>query len=130
YPDSKRGGRNAARQRQLAMIWSLDQGIGKLLEAIEASGEADNTIVWFTSDNGGVSRFPNSNRPLRGAKLSVYEGGIRVPACVRWPSRWPGGQKVTEAVSHIDVMPTLLAAAGVDAKADSDRPFDGIDVGP
>jgi arylsulfatase B len=130
YVDADRRGRNAARQRQLAMIWSLDQSIGKLLEAVEASGEADNTIVWFMSDNGGLSRFPNSNRPLRGAKLSVFEGGIRAAACVRWPGKWQGGRKVTEPLSHIDVMPTLLAAAGVDANADADRPFDGIDIGP
>ncbi len=129
YPEASRGGRNVARQRQLAMIWCLDQGIGKLLEAVEASGERDNTIIWFTSDNGGTTRFPNGNRPLRGAKLSVYEGGIRVAACVRWPAKWPGGRKVTEPVSHIDVMPTLLAAANRSEEAEAERPFDGIDVG-
>ena len=116
------------RRALMAMIWRMDQGFGRILEAIDQSGEADNTIVWFFSDNGGIGRLPNNNEPLRGNKLDVFEGGVRVPACVRWPAAWPGGRKLSQPVGYIDVMPTLLAAAGAPPEADV-PPQDGRDIG-
>lgn len=97
-----------------AMIWSMDKGVGKVLEAIEESGEAENTQVWFLSDNGGVGKFKKNNFPLHGTKLTTFEGGVRVVACVRWPAKWKGGRKLDNTVGYIDVLPTILTSAGVD----------------
>lgn len=125
------------RQTIAAMIWRMDVAIGQILNTIEATGEADNTIVWFTSDNGGVGSFPNNNKPLRGNKLDVFEGGIRVPACVKWPARISAGGKLDDVTGYIDVLPTLLAAAATDASrkiAPTDespaRPLDGVNLLP
>lgn len=114
-----------------AMVWSMDEGIGKVLQAIEDSGEADNTQVWFMSDNGGAKFAARNNSPLHGKKLTVFEGGVRVPACVRWPAQWKGGRKVENTMGYIDVMPTVLTSAGVDPQAGevSDRELDGVDLG-
>ncbi len=95
-----------------AMIWKMDQGIGRILEAIDQSGESENTIVWFLSDNGGVGNIWENNLPLRGSKLTVYEGGIRVPAAVRWPDKIQSGSKLHSTVGYIDLFPTLIEAAG------------------
>ncbi len=113
-----------------AMIWRMDSGIGQILEAIDQTGEADNTQVWFLSDNGGVRRFKANNRPLHGSKLTTFEGGIRVPACVRWPARWQGGSRLTNTVGYIDVVPTVLASAGLDpaAGAPAGRALDGVSL--
>ena len=97
-----------------AMIWSLDEGVGRVLKAIEDSGEAENTQVWFMSDNGGVSGVPEHNAPLRGSKLTTFEGGVRVVACVKWPAGWPGKRKIENTIGYIDIFPTLLESAGLD----------------
>jgi arylsulfatase B len=112
------------------MIWSMDEGIGKVLKAIEESGEDENTQVWFMSDNGGVGGIKQNNIPLHGSKLTTFEGGVRVVACVRWPAKWKGGRKIENTMGYIDVMPTVLASAGVDPNAGvvSGRPLDGTDV--
>ncbi len=113
-----------------AMIWEMDLAIGKILAAIERTGEADNTIVWFFSDNGGVGGIPGNNRPLRGSKLTVYEGGIRVPACVRWPAEIRPGTQTDTVAGYIDVLPTLLDAAGGDAASIAFHPLDGVSLLP
>jgi arylsulfatase A-like enzyme len=110
----------------------MDDGIGRILAQLEKSGVADDAIVWFFSDNGGVGRIRGNNRPLYGAKLSVYEGGVRVPAAIRWPGRIDGGRKIETPMMNIDVMPTLLKLAGADAElaaaAKSDHPLVGVDM--
>ncbi|MGB7325923.1 MAG: sulfatase-like hydrolase/transferase [Rubripirellula sp.] len=111
-----------------AMIWSMDEGVGQILRAIEKSGEADNTQVWFMSDNGGVGQFKANNRPLHGSKLTTFEGGVRVAACVRWPAKWPGGRKLENTMGYIDVFPTVLASVGANAGSDADRKLDGTDL--
>lgn len=113
-----------------AMIWEMDRGIGEILAAVEQSGESDNTIVWFASDNGGVASISGNNRPLRGSKLTVYEGGIRVPAAVRWPDRIAAGSRTEELMGYIDVFPTLVSAAGADSIQRQHGPLDGIDLLP
>ena len=118
------------RQTYAAMIWKMDLGIGRILEAIEASGESDNTIVWFFSDNGGVGNIDANNHPLRGSKLTVYEGGIRVPAAVRWPAQIPPGRVCKSVCGYIDILPTLIAAAGERPDQVCDKPLDGMDVMP
>ncbi|MCA8990511.1 MAG: sulfatase-like hydrolase/transferase [Planctomycetaceae bacterium] len=113
-----------------AMIWRMDQSVGQILEAIEATGEAENTQVWFLSDNGGVGQFKQNNVPLHGAKLTAFEGGVRVVASVCWPAKWKGGRKLEQTMGYIDVLPTVLESAGVDpAEAhDSSRPLDGTSL--
>ncbi len=125
-------GRKPSREDILkAMVWSMDQGIGRILKTIEESGEADNTQVWFMSDNGGAREFKANNQPLRGGKLTTFEGGIRVPACVRWPAQWPGGRKLQNRLGYIDVMPTILASAEVEPDAGQvpGRELDGVNLG-
>jgi len=87
----------------------MDDGIGRILKAIEDSGAKDNTLVWFLSDNGGIDVIPENNAPLRGHKLTAYEGGIRAPAAVWWPGVIEGGRKCATPVVHVDLMPTLMS---------------------
>ena len=77
----------------------------------------ENTLVLFMSDNGAFLQGGGSNDPFRGAKGTVYEGGIRVPACMRWPAKLKGKTKSQAFISYIDIMPTLLNAAGIEEKA-------------
>ena len=110
-----------------AMIDSMDQAIGQILDAIDRKGVSDNTLVWFMSDNGGVSFADNG--PYRGSKSSTYEGGIRVPSVVRWPEKIKnGGQETTSISGYIDVYPTLKRMAGSDSP--NSKALDGIDLLP
>jgi len=110
-----------------ALIASLDDAVGELMAAVEASGEADNTIVVFSADNGAATYLGVSNcADIAGGKLSHYEGGVRVPYLVSWPRRWPKGQVDGRNVSLLDVYPTVLAAAGLKP----DGPLDGHDLTP
>jgi arylsulfatase A-like enzyme len=100
------------------MIYNLDQNIGRLLQALEHAGKADNTIVIFTSDNGGLATSEGSstcNAPLAEGKGWVYDGGVRVPLLVRWPQTVRSGALCETPVTSPDFFPTLLDAAGVDA---------------
>jgi arylsulfatase A-like enzyme len=113
-----------------AMISALDDMVGEVLDAVDASGEADNTIVFFLTDNGCAAYIPGicSCEPLRGGKLSHYEGGVRVPMMVRWPAKLKPGQVNREVVSSLDIFPTVLAAAG--GTLPKDRIYDGVDLTP
>lgn len=106
-----------------AMMKSLDDGIAKVLNALARTGDP-NTIVIFTSDNGG-DRF-SYHWPLTGAKFSLWEGGIRVPAIIRWPGVTPGGRVSNEPLITMDWTATILAAGR--AKPDPAYPLDGIDL--
>ena len=117
--------RHANRKILGAMVHSLDQGVGMILDAIDQSGIASDTVVLFSSDNGGVAGI-GENTPLRGAKASVFEGGIRVAAAVRWPGVIPLGQKLNVPLANIDVMPTLMRIAGV--QRHTGKPLDGVDM--
>jgi arylsulfatase A-like enzyme len=105
------------------MIHRLDSAVGRVLRALDDTGLAGNTLVVFSSDNGatfesgnqGASWYHDSNRPFRGQKRSLEEGGIRVPGIVRWPGQVPAGRVAEYPVHMTDVMPTFLAAAGVPA---------------
>lgn len=113
-----------------AMIAALDDAVGEVLAAVERSGEADNTIVYFMSDNGCAAYIGGlcACEPLRGGKLSHYEGGMRVPFMVRWPQRIKAGQINRSIVSTMDVFPTSLIAAG--GRLPADRTYDGVDLMP
>ena len=109
-----------------AMMKSLDDGIGEVLKALATSGLAENTLVIFTSDNGG-ERF-SYNWPFSGQKFSLWEGGIRVPAIVRWPGVVQPGVVSKQAAITMDWTATILAAT--QTKADAAYPLDGIDILP
>ena len=117
------------------MIRRMDAGVGRVLEVLERLGLAANTIVVFASDNGpqfggqGEDCTTRFNCHFRGAKGSTWEGGIRVPAIIRWPAGLPAGRQVDDVVHFCDWFPTLLSAAGLDLPADG-PPIDGVDVLP
>lgn len=110
----------------MAMVQSLDGNIGRVLQALEAHGLSANTIVIFTSDNGG-ERFSNI-WPFTGMKSELLEGGIRIPAIARWPGRIPAGAVSEQVMITMDWMPTLLAADG--AQGDPSYPPDGENLLP
>lgn len=105
--------RNAASRRleYLAAVTAMDAAIGKVLDQLDEYGIADNTIVIFFSDNGGSGS--SDNGPLRGRKSWMFEGGIRVPAIVRFPTQIPAGSTSDAFLTSLEVLPTLLAATGV-----------------
>jgi arylsulfatase A-like enzyme len=108
------------------MIHHMDEGIGRVLAALDDVGIADDTLVVFTSDNGG-ERF-SDNWPFVGGKMDLLEGGIRVPLLARWPRRIkPGTRTATPAIT-MDWTSTMLAAAGV--APHRDYPLDGVDLAP
>ncbi len=115
-----------------AMITRMDRDIGRLLQKLQDLGIDDNTIVFFTSDNGphreggGDPNFFRSSGPLRGIKRSLHEGGVRVPMIVRWPGRIPAGQTNPHVWAFWDFLPTAVDLAGVKAPND----IDGISVVP
>lgn len=102
-----------------AMVTTLDHHVGQVLEALAKSGRAENTLVVFTSDNGGHPNYAG-NAPLRGSKWNLYEGGIRVPFIVRWPGKVPAGTVSDIPVWSPDLMPTFAALAGVDTPTAKD----------
>jgi len=113
-----------------AMISALDDQVGAILDAVEASGENGNTIVYFMSDNGCAAYIQGicACEPLRGGKLSHYEGGVRVPFMMRWPDKVDAGQVYRNVVSTMDVFTTSLVAGG--GALPADRVFDGVDLAP
>lgn len=124
-----------------ASILHLDDGVGKILQALQNKGVRRNTLVVFTSDNGGSTaenndlkypddqcpngRLPGNNLPLRGRKGNVYEGGIKVPTVVSWPAQIAAG-RFDSPVQIIDWMPTFCALAGYESA--QDLKWDGIDL--
>jgi len=108
------------------MMQRLDDGVGRIIGALGKSGLERDTFVVFTSDNGG-ERY-SYNWPLSEGKSTLNEGGIRVPAIVRWPGRAPAGHTVHQTVITMDWTATMLALAG--ATADPVYPLDGVDLTP
>ena len=110
-----------------AMVETLDASVGRILDRLDALDLAENTIVVFFSDNGGLSTAegsPTSNLPLRGGKGWLYEGGIREPMIVRWPAVASGGAETAAPVISTDFYPTLLEAAGIGLSPDVE--IDGV----
>ena len=114
------------RQTLAGMISCMDDGIGRILETIDKAGIRENTLVWFFSDNGGIGKIPDNNLPLRGNKLDVFEGGVRVPALIRWPAKLAGKRKISAPLGCVDVLPTLMRYAGI--VDHGGKPLDGLDV--
>ena len=125
YPD------DPCRVAYYGNVTQMDDAVGTVLAALEAQGLAENTLVWFTSDNGPArTKYHNvgSAGSLRGYKGLMYEGGLRVPGIVRWPARIKAGTTSATPVSGVDVLPTLCEIAGI--AAPSDRKLDGASVAP
>jgi arylsulfatase A len=132
YPKAE----NEDQAQYFANVTNIDIAVGRLLDALEELKQADNTIVFFTSDNGPetLNRYPNARRchgavgPLRGRKLWLYEGGIRVPGILRWPGKTRPGHTNDEPLWSVDFLPTLCRVTG--AKVPADRVIDGSDFLP
>jgi arylsulfatase A-like enzyme len=117
------------RQVYAAMVSAMDDAIGRVLASLRQNHIEENTLIVFLSDNGGPSLFTSaSNKPLRGVKGDVLEAGIRVPFVMQWKRAVPAGQTVEMAVSSLDLLPTALAAAGIDPPAGAS--FDGRNLLP
>jgi len=112
------------------MIRALDRSVGRVTQALEENGLTDNTLIVFTSDNGGARYIglPDVNKPYRGFKLSHFEGGTHVPFMAKWPARIEPGSAYDEPIHHIDLFHTFAAAAGADVP--TDRKLDGVDLVP
>lgn len=117
------------RRKYAAMMCALDDGVGRVLRAVESNKLERDTLIVFLSDNGGpVSVNGSSNAPLRGAKGQVFEGGIRVPFVMQWTGRLPEGKTFDHPVISLDILPTALGAAGL--KPPAGRNLDGVDLMP
>lgn len=113
-----------------AMVRALDRSVGRLLQALRDEGLADNTLVIFTSDNGGPGYvgLPQLNKPFRGWKLTQFEGGLRVPFVAQWPGHIAPGTQYSQPVTSRDILPTVMAAVG--GQLPADRPYDGVNLLP
>lgn len=125
---------NQVRPDYASMVYAMDENVGRLLDKLEEMGLAENTVVIFTSDNGGLSTLqrgrnvaPTSVRPLRGGKGWLYEGGIRVPLMIRAPGVTMPGESDAPVVSH-DLYPTMLSLAGLPPMPE--QHVDGLDLRP
>lgn len=108
------------RAKLVALIEHMDAGIGRVLETLDQRKLADNTLVFFTSDNGGVLNLGAKNGPWRSEKQHMYEGGLRVPAIARWPNHIPAGQQTDRVAVTMDLFATTCEVAGVKASTNID----------
>ena len=112
------------------MIEALDRSVGKIVKSLEENGLTENTLIIFTSDNGGAGyiELPDINKPYRGWKLTHFEGGMHVPFMAKWPSEISKGTRYNKPIHHTDIFHTIAAAVG--AKVPDDRKLDGVDLMP
>jgi arylsulfatase A-like enzyme len=117
------------RRTYAGMIAAMDEAIGQVVAALEERGLRSNTLIVFSSDNGGPAPGKvTSNGPLRAGKGTIYEGGIRVCACVNWPGRIKAGTVINEPIHAVDWYPTLVKLSG--GSLDQRLPLDGLDIWP
>lgn len=122
------------RRTYAAMVSAMDDAVGQIIQALNETGAAQNTLIIFLSDNGGASgrgfaaSSPASNAPLGGRKGTFWEGGIRVPLLIAWPERIPEGATIDQVVSSLDIVPTALDAA--QARHIGEQPLDGESLLP
>jgi arylsulfatase A-like enzyme len=114
----------ATRADYVAMMERADQGVGQILRTLERLGLTENTLVIFTNDNGG--EWVSRNAPLFHRKATVWEGGIRVPAMLRWPARIPAGRTTDQVGITMDLTATILAATGTGVPAEAR--FEGMNL--
>jgi arylsulfatase A-like enzyme len=112
-----------------AMMSAMDDAVGKILDKVRDMGEEENTLVFFLADNGGPTKSTTSkNGPLRGFKMTTWEGGTRVPFSMQWKGRIKAGQTYENPIINTDILPTAMAAAG--AEIDPAWKLDGVDLLP
>lgn len=112
-----------------AMMSSMDDAIGRVLAKVRALGQEENTLIFFISDNGGPTASTTSfNGPLRGFKMTTFEGGTRVPFIAQWKGKIPAGKTYDLPVMNLDVLPTAIIAAG--GKPEASWNLDGVDLMP
>ena len=114
------------RKTYAAMVYAVDRGVKKIVDALKESGEYENTLIVFFSDNGGKTKAGATNYPLKEGKGSVYEGGFRVPMFFHWPNVVPSGKKYDYSVSALDFYPTFAKLAG--AKIPQGKRIDGKNI--
>jgi arylsulfatase A-like enzyme len=129
FPDIK----DKQRRTYAAMLTAMDEAVGKVLDTIRASGLEEDTLIFFFSDNGGPTMpgttvNASSNAPLRGSKRTTLEGGIHVPFVLNWKGKPWSGSTYDQPIIQLDILPTALAAAGVDVKAGAK--LDGVNLLP
>jgi arylsulfatase A-like enzyme len=117
-------GLTGPRQKLAGMLAAVDEAIGQIVDSLETAGLRENTLIVFSSDNGGPK--PGTNTPLRDFKGSIYEGGVRGCAFANWPGKIPAGQRITQPMHVIDWYPTLVKLAG--GSLEQKLPLDGKDV--
>lgn len=123
YPDVK----DSTKRVYYAMITALDRAVGRIRQQLKTQGLEEETIIFFTSDNGGATYTrATDNRPLKGGKLTDFDGGIRIPFYVVYPAKIRGGREYDHAVSNLDIYTTAAAAAGIPLPAS--REYDGVDL--
>ena len=110
----------------MAMLDSMDANIGKVLKALKDNQLMHDTIIIFLSDNGGHEASPND--PLRGKKGTFWEGGLRVPFCIQWEGKLAPGSIYTKPIISLDIMPTMIEAAG--GTVEADWKLDGVNLLP
>ncbi|TAE23514.1 MAG: N-acetylgalactosamine 6-sulfate sulfatase [Cytophagales bacterium] len=118
---ARKPGIDPKRAALVALIEHMDDGIGRVIRALRESGQYDNTLIVFSSDNGGHLPLRANNGPFRAGKESMYEGGLRVPTCIAWPGRVMPGSVSEQVNLSMDLYPTLLAVADVQPQ----NPIDG-----
>jgi arylsulfatase A-like enzyme len=112
-----------------AMLSAMDDAVGRVMGKIREMGQEENTIAFYIADNGGPTQSTTSgNGPLRGFKMTTYEGGPRVPFIAQWKGKWPAGKTYDFPVMNLDVLPTVVTAAG--GKVDPSWRIDGVDLTP
>lgn len=114
------------RAKIVALIEHMDDGIGQVVEALKETGEYENTLIVFTSDNGGANYHGGTNGPLRGQKQDMYEGGLRVPMTAVWPGHIEAGSRSNTVALTMDLYPTIVEAAGEKVN----HPIDGRSILP
>ncbi|WP_240911094.1 sulfatase-like hydrolase/transferase [Paludisphaera soli] len=121
------------RRKYAAMLTALDEAVGTIVDKIEAAGLAEDTLIVYFNDNGGptmpgTTQNGSSNAPFRGSKRTSLEGGVRVPFALSWKGKLPAGAVYRKPVIQLDVLPTALAAAGVEVAPEGK--LDGVDLLP
>ena len=124
--DGDKGRGNTPRQTYSAMVANMDKNIGRILQTLRDLKIDNNTIVLFQSDNGAAPGEGSTSGELRGNKFTEWEGGVRVPAIIKWPDGFKGSKTTNQVMGFVDVMPTLLEIAGIKGKPEN--PYDGISM--
>ena len=123
-------GTNLNAAKFFGMISNIDDNFGRLLDKLREWSLETNTLVIFTTDNGGTAGVPIFNAGMRGAKVTPYLGGIRVPSFWRWPAAFRGGIDCDRLTAHVDVMPTLAAIAGANLREKARGQIEGLSLLP